>query len=336
MAPLTAYRDADVDLSILEGKTISVIGYGSQGRAQSRMLHESGLNVCVGLRENGPSWKQALEDGLAAFSIAEAAEKAAIIHLLIPDETQKSVYDAHIQPYLSPGKILSFSHGFNIVFKRIVPPAGVGVIMVAPYAPGVEAYRLYKEGSGVPALIAVHQDTSDHKGRALALALAKAMRFTKAGVLEGTFAQETHQDLFGEQVVLCGGVPSLMKAALETLIDAGYPPELAYLECIKQMKLIVNLIDQGGFAAMYEKISNTAEYGAQTRGPRLINAETKRTMKQILNEIEDGRFAREWIEETEKHLMENLLEMRRKESEHPAELARLAIEKLFKTKPTPS
>ena len=334
MASIKIYRDADADLSVLAGKKIAVIGYGSQGRAQARMLHESGVDVCVGARENGKSWKQALEDGLSVFSISEAAQKADIIHLLIPDEIQKSVYDAHIQSHVSPGKILSFSHGFNIVFKRIVPPKNVGVILIAPYAPGPEAYRLYREGVGVPALIAVEQDTSANTGRGVALAMAQAMKFTTAGVLEGTFTQETHQDLFGEQVVLCGGVPSLMKAAMETLIEAGYPPELAYLECITQMKLIINLIEQGGFASMFEKISNTAEYGAHTRGPRLITPETKYTMKEILNEIQDGRFANEWMKEVEQNQMKNLLEMRHKTAEDQTEKARRSIDTMFNNKPT--
>ncbi|HCW32904.1 TPA: ketol-acid reductoisomerase [Candidatus Peregrinibacteria bacterium] len=323
------YHDSDADLSILNNKKIVVIGYGAQGRAQARMMHQSGLNIVVGVRENGKSWQQAQTDGLTVLPIAKAVAQADIIHILIPDETQKAVYESEILPNLIPGNILSFSHGFNIVFKRITPPEGVGIIMVAPKAPGTEEYKQYEQGFGVPALIAIEKNTAEGNAKNIALAMAKAMFFTKAGVLECTFGQETYEDLFGEQAVLCGGVTELMKTGFEVLIEAGYPPELAYFECIHEMKLIVDLIYEGGLARMWEVVSNTAEYGGHTRGSRLITPQVKEEMKKILKEVEDGTFAKEWMEEADKNQLKNLLAMRQKESEHPAEIVGKKIRGMF-------
>lgn len=323
------YYDQDADTAALNGKTIAVIGYGAQGRAQARMLYESGIKVIVGVREKGASWQTVAEDGLPRTSIAEAAVQGDIIHILIPDEKQKSVYEADIKPNLTPGKILSFSHGFNIVFGRITPPKDVGVIMVAPKCPGTEEYKCYRQGFGVPALISVRQDVNDGSAKSIALAMCKAMFFTKAGVMECTFEQETYEDLFGEQAVLCGGLAELIKAGFETLTEAGYPPELAYFECLHEMKLIVDLVYEGGLSRMWEVVSNTAEYGGHTRGKRLITPETKAEMKKILKEVEDGTFAKQWMEEADKNEMKNLLKMRKDEHEHPIEVSGRAIRAMF-------
>ena len=327
--PITIYHDKDANTQTLNNKTIAVIGYGAQGRAQARMMHESNLNVIVGVRENGASWKQVQEDGLKVVTINEAAKQADIIHILIPDEHQKAVYENQIEPYLESGNILSFSHGFNIVYNYIKPKEGVGVIMVAPKCPGTEEYKCYKEGFGVPALIAIHQQNADNNAKDIALAMAKAMYFTKAGVIECTFAQETYEDLFGEQAILCGGVAELIKAGFETLTEGGYPPELAYFECLHEMKLIVDLMYEGGIQRMWEVVSNTAEYGGQTRGRRLITPEVKKEMRKILDEVEDGTFARQWMKECHEDKMKNLLEMRRKEGEHPIEITGKRIRDLF-------
>lgn len=332
MAETKIYRENDADLAVLEGKKIAVIGYGAQGRAQARMMHESGLDVIVGCRENGASWKQVTEDGLSVDTIENATKQADIVHILIPDEHQKAVYEAQIQPNLKPGATLGFSHGFNIVYGYIKPPEGVGVIMVAPKSPGTEEYKVYKEGFGVPALMAVHTENTDNNAKQLALGMAKAMAFTKAGVLECTFEQETFEDLFGEQAVLCGGIAELMKTGFEVLTEAGYPPELAYFECLHEMKLIVDLIYKGGMEHMWEVVSNTAEYGGHTRGKRIITPETKETMKKMLAEVEDGTFAREWIKEASENKMQGLLEMRKKEGEHPIEVVGRKIRAMFEKK----
>lgn len=324
------YYDKDADTQILHDKRIAVIGYGAQGRAQARMMHESGLNVTVGIRPGGPSESQAKDDGLKTAEIAEATKSADIIHVLIPDEYQQDCFKEHIEPNLEKGNILSFSHGFNIVYGLITPPEGVGVIMVAPKAPGTEVYKCYKEGYGVPALIAVHQQNEDSTALEIALAMAKSMNYTKMGVIECTMEQETNEDLFGEQAVLCGGVAELMKAGFETLTEAGYPPELAYFECMHELKLIVDLVYEGGLEKMWEVVSNTAEYGGHTRGSRLITPETKAEMKKILQEVEDGTFARQWMKEAREDKCENLLEMRRKESEHPIEVVGRKIRAMFK------
>lgn len=329
MTDVKMYHDGDADMAILKDKKIAIIGYGAQGRAQALMMHESGLNVMVGVREGGLSWDKIEEDGLKRTTIANAAKEADIIHILIPDEYQKEVYLSEIEPHLTPGKILSFSHGFAIVYGQIVPPDGVGVIMVAPKAPGTEEYKVYKTGFGVPALIAVEKNTTEGNALQIALGMAKAMHFTKAGVLECTFKQETYEDLFGEQAVLCGGVTELMKTGFEVLIEAGYPPELAYFECLHEMKLIIDLVQEGGLERMWEIVSNTAEYGGHTRGKRIITPETKEIMRGILREVEDGTFAKEWIKEREENNMAALPEMRKNEGKHPIEIVGKKIRAMF-------
>jgi ketol-acid reductoisomerase len=303
-------------------KKIAVIGYGAQGRAQARMMHESGLDVVVGVRENGASWDAVSKDGLPRATIAEAAKQADIIHILIPDEVQKEVYETEIKQHLTPGKTLSFSHGFAIVFEQIVPPKDVGVIMVSPKAPGPEAYQVYKDGFGVPALVAVHQDIGD--SRQVAMAMAKAMNFTKAGIIECSFAQETHENLFSEQTVLCGGVTELIKTAFEVLVEKGYPPELAYFECFHQMKLIADVLQKEGLEGFWNVVSNTAEYGGLTRGKRVITPQTKEAMREILAEVEDGTFAAEMLEN-----LDSLPEMRKKERDHPLEIVGKKIRAMF-------
>lgn len=287
------YFDEDADLGLYEGKTVAVIGYGSQGRGQSLNLRDSGVKVIIGVRP-GKSWKLASEEGFEVFPVPEAVRRADLVQILLPDEQQSAVYRAEIQPNLRDGMCLSFSHGFNIHYGQIVPPPTVDVIMIAPKGPGSMVRRTYEEGKGVPALIAVHQDVSG-QAKAIALGYAKGIGATRAVVLETTFREETETDLFGEQAVLCGGVTSLIKAGFETLVDAGYAPEMAYLEILHELKLIVDLIYEGGFTKMRSAISNTAQYGDLTRGPRVIGVETYQAMQEILEEIQDGEFAREWI-----------------------------------------
>lgn len=287
------YYDVDADLKNLKGKRIAIIGYGSQGHAQAQNLKDSGLDVIIGLRK-GRSWDQAVKDGFEVLKVKEASNEAHIIQILLPDERQPRVYREEIEPSLKDGDALSFSHGFNIHYNQIVPPENVDVFMVAPKGPGHLVRRVYKQGEGVPALVAVHQDytgTSFQK----ALAYAKGIGATKAGVLETTFKEETETDLFGEQAVLCGGTTELIKAGFETLVDAGYKPEIAYFECLHELKLIVDLIYEGGLSWMRESISDTAQYGDLTRGKRIITEETRTAMKQLLKEIQNGEFAREWI-----------------------------------------
>jgi ketol-acid reductoisomerase len=287
------YYESDADLSVLKGKKIAVMGYGSQGRGQSLNLRDSGLEVIIGLRK-GKSWDEATKDGMTVLSVPEAAKKADIIQILLPDELQASVYKSEIMPHLSENKTLMFSHGFNIHFGQIVPPANVDVIMVAPKGPGFMVRRQYEEGKGVPALIAVQQD---HSGKAhkIALAYSKGIGATRAVVLETTFREETETDLFGEQAVLCGGASSLVKAGFETLVNAGYAPEMAYLEVCHELKLIVDLIYEGGLTNMRQYVSNTAQYGDLTRGPRVIGPEAYEAMEEILGEIQSGEFAKEWM-----------------------------------------
>lgn len=326
------YHDKDADTKILKGKTIAVIGYGAQGRAQAQMMHDSGVDVIVGVRLGGPSAKLAKQDGLKVASISDAAKKADVIHILIPDECQSEVYKKEIAPYVVPGKTLSFSHGFAIIFKQIVPPAGVDVIMVAPKCPGTEERKVYLQGFGVPALICVHANPTG-TAKKIALAMAKAMFFTKAGVVEGTFQQEAYEDLFGEQTVLCGGVVELIKAGYETLTDAGYPKEFAYFECLHEMKLIVDLIYEGGIERMYHVVSNTAEFGGRTVGPKIIDRkDVKRRMKLALKEVETGAFAKKWLGDYKKGLP--LLKKLRKEgAKHDIEITGAKIRALFdKTK----
>ena len=288
-------HDNAADLSALNGKTVAVIGYGAQGRAQALCMRDSGVNVIIGVRP-GKSFDAAAQDGFQVMSVAEAAEKADIIHILLPDESHGAVYEAEIKPHLKAGKTLCCSHGFAYVFNTIVPPADVDVIMVAPKGPGTEVRRVFEEGFGCPGLIAVHQNPSG-KARDVALAMAKAEGLTRGGVLECTMAQETYEDLFGEQNVLCGGLVDLMKYGFETLTEAGYPPEMAYFETCHEMKLIVDLINEGGFDKMRYSISNTAEYGDYRTGKRLITEETRKEMKKVLTEIQDGTFAGKWIAE---------------------------------------
>ena len=292
MAKIFYQQDCNIDL--LKGKTIAVIGYGSQGHAHALNAHESGLDVIVGLYEGSKSWAKAEAAGLKVATVAEAAKAADLVMILLPDEKQSAIYYESIAPYMTAGKILAFAHGFNIHFGQIKPPADVDVIMIAPKGPGHTVRSEYLEGKGVPCLAAVHQDAS---GRAMeyALAYAAAIGGSRAGVLETTFRQETETDLFGEQAVLCGGVCALMQAGFETLVEAGYDPQNAYFECIHEMKLIVDLIYQGGFSRMRYSISDTAEYGDYEVGPRIVTEETKKEMKKVLHEIQNGTFARNWI-----------------------------------------
>ncbi len=288
------YYDKDANLDLLKDKTIAVIGFGSQGHAHAMNLHDSGLNVIVGLRKGSKSWEKVKAAGIEPVFIPEAAERADIVMMLTPDETQPDIYENYIKDNLKEGNMLMFAHGFNIHFGQIVPPDYVDVTMVAPKGPGKLVRDMYVEGKGVPVLFAVQQNYTG-KARELALAYAKGIGGTRAGAIETTFKDETETDLFGEQAVLCGGVTHLMVAGWETLVEAGYPPELAYFECIHEMKLIVDLIYQGGFSYMRSFISNTAEYGDYTSGPKVITDDTKKAMKEILDNIQTGRFAKDWI-----------------------------------------
>jgi ketol-acid reductoisomerase len=288
------YYDKDADLNLLKGKTIAIIGYGSQGHAQAQNLQDSGLNVIIGLRKGRPSWQQAETDGLKVMTVPEAAKAGDIIQILLPDELQADIYREQIAPYLSPGNALMFSHGFNIHFGQIVPPSDIDVFMIAPKGPGHIVRRMYVEGKGVPCLIAVYQDSTG-KAKDIGLAYARGIGGTRAGVFETTFREETETDLFGEQAVLCGGVTELMKAGFDTLVEAGYAPEIAYFECLHEMKLIVDLINEGGLAGMRYSISNTAEYGDYITGPRVVTQETRKEMKKVLTEIQNGEFAKRWI-----------------------------------------
>lgn len=292
------FYNADANLELLQNKVIAVMGYGSQGHAQAQNLKDSGLNVVVGLRKGSARWKKAEAAGLEVMTVAEAAAKADMIQILLPDERQGAVYLAEIESSLSEGKALVFSHGFNIHFGQIVPPKNVDVFMVAPKGPGHLVRRTYEEGAGVPALIAVHQDATGN-AHDLALAYAKGIGATRAGVLETTFKEETETDLFGEQAVLCGGVTELMKAGFDTLVAAGYQPESAYFECLHEMKLIVDLIYEGGISWMRYSISDTAQYGDLTVGKRIITDETRKEMKKVLEEIQNGEFAKRWLLENQ-------------------------------------
>jgi len=292
------YYDADCDVSIIKGRKVAIIGYGSQGHAHALNLKESGVPVVVGLREGSSSAAKAEAAGLEVKSIADAAKWADVIMMTMPDTEQKATYDAHIKKYMKAGKALAFAHGFNIRFKRIRPPKGVDVIMIAPKGPGHLVRRTYTEGGGVPALIAVEQDATGN-AKAVALSYASAIGGGRAGIIETTFAEETETDLFGEQVVLCGGLTSLVQAGFETLVEAGYQPEMAYFECLHEVKLIVDLMYEEGIAGMRYSISDTAEYGDVTRGPRVVTPATKKTMQKILKEIQSGKFAKEWIAESD-------------------------------------
>ena len=312
------YYDADCNLSLLDGKTVAIMGYGSQGHAHALNLKESGVKVVVGLRPESSSCARAREAGLTVMSVAEAAKAGDFIMMLVPDEKQADIYAEEIAPNLAEGNVLMFAHGFNIHFKQIVPPKGVDVIMVAPKGPGHTVRSQYQEGKGVPSLIAIEQDASG-KAKEYALAYACGIGAGRAGIIETTFKDETETDLFGEQAVLCGGVTELMKAGFDTLVEAGYAPEMAYFECVHEMKLIVDLINSGGFAAMRYSISDTAEYGDYRTGTRIITEDTRKEMKKVLHEIQNGTFASEWIAENRAGRRAKFLASRAMEAAHPVE-----------------
>lgn len=311
------YYDEDANLTLLDGKKIAVIGYGSQGHAHALNLKDSGCDVVVGLREGSESWPRAEASGLTVLPMSEAAAMADIVMILVPDPVQPALYRQAIAPNLSPGNTLMFAHGFNIRFNQIIPPPDLDVSMIAPKAPGHRMREVYVEGGGVPALLAVYQNASG-QAKETALAYAKGLGCTRAGVIETTFAEETETDLFGEQAVLCGGVSALIKAGFETLVKAGYQPEIAYFECLHELKLIVDLIQEGGLSYMRYSVSETAEHGDYTGGPRIITEATRLEMRRMLREIQDGSYARSWI-------LENMAgrpffnTMRRREQEHPIE-----------------
>lgn len=321
------FYDQDADLAVLQDKIIAVLGYGSQGHAQAQNLKDSGLDVIIGLREGSSSRKKAEADGFEVLTVPEAAGRADIIQVLVPDEIQAKLYKEEIEPYLTSGKALMFSHGFNIHYGQIVPPKDVDVFMVAPKSPGHLVRRMFKEGLGVPGLVAVYQDASG-RAREMAMAYAKGIGCTRAGVFETTFKEETETDLFGEQAVLCGGVSELIKAGFETLVEAGYAPEMAYFECLHELKLIVDLINEGGLSLMRYSISNTAEYGDYMSGKRIINENVRAEMKQILKEIQTGEFAKQWILENQAN-RPVFNAMRKKEREHQIEKVGAELRKMM-------
>lgn len=309
------YYDQDCNLGILDGKTVAIIGYGSQGHAHAQNLKDSGVNVVVGLRETSASVQKAKDVGLTVMGIEEAAEAGDLVMMLVPDELCANIYKTQVAKHMKEGNVLMFAHGFNIHYNQIKPAADIDVIMVAPKGPGHTVRSQYTEGKGVPSLIAVHQDASG-KAKDYALAYASGIGAGRAGILETTFKEETETDLFGEQAVLCGGVCELMKAGFDTLVGAGYEPEMAYFECIHEMKLIVDLINSGGFDMMRYSISNTAEYGDYRTGKRIITEDTRKEMKKVLEEIQDGTFASEFIQEFNAGGQARFLATRRRESEH--------------------
>jgi len=314
---MKVYYDKDADLNILKDKIVAIIGYGSQGHAHAQNLRDSGVQVIIGQRPGGPNWQLAREHGFEPVSAAEAAKKADLIQILVQDQYQPKVYEEEILPNLAPGKTLVFGHGFNIHYNQIVPPEDVDVVMIAPKGPGHLVRREFEKGGGVPCLVAVYQDAT---GQALgkALAYAAGVGGTRSGVLETTFAEETETDLFGEQAVLCGGVSELIRAGFETLTKAGYQPEIAFFECMHELKLIVDLLYEGGFKKMHHSISDTAEYGDYVTGPRVINEESRKAMQKVLEEIQDGTFARNWILENKANLP-FFLARRRQSHEHQVE-----------------
>ena len=322
-------HDKDGDLKNLKGLTVAVIGYGSQGTAQAQCMKDSGVNVIIGSIKD-EAFSRAKKDGFNVMPISEAAAKGDIIHILLPDEFHGPVYEKDIKPNLKAGKVLSCSHGFNIIYKQILPPKDVDVIMVAPKAPATEERKAYLRGFGVPGLIAVKQNPSGN-AKKIALAMAKSMGFTKAGCLECTFEQETYEDLFGEQAVLCGGTVQLIKYGFEVLTEAGYPPEMAYFECLHELKLIVDLIYEGGIQKMNSVISNTAEWGEYVSGEEIIGPQVKEKMKKALKAIEDGSFAKKWIAESKKGAP-NLLKKRKALGKHPIEIVGKKIRSLFENK----
>lgn len=311
------YYEKDSNLELISGKTIGIIGYGSQGHAHAQNLRDSGCRVSVASKPNGNGWKAAINDGFEVASVAEVAKASDIIMMLAPDTLQSQIYHESIEKSMAKGKTLMFAHGFNIHYSQIVAHDDIDVSMIAPKCPGHILRKIYTEGSGVPSLVAIHQDASG-KAMDIALAYAKGLGSTKAGVLETTFREETETDLFGEQTILCGGIAALVKAGFETLVEAGYQPENAYFECFHELKLIVDLMYQGGLNYMRYSVSDTAEYGDYTRGPRVINDSVKQTMKQILIEVQDGTFAKEWILEN-KAGRPSFNAIRRKNAEHPIE-----------------
>jgi len=314
---MKVYYDKDADLNILKDKVVAIIGYGSQGHAHAQNLRDSGVQVIIGQRPGGPNWQLAREHGFEPVSAGEAAKKADLIQILVQDQYQPTVYQEEILPNLAPGKTLVFGHGFNIHYNQIIPPKDVDVVMIAPKGPGHLVRREFEKGGGVPCLVAVHQDAT---GQALAKALAYAAGVggTRSGVLETTFREETETDLFGEQAVLCGGVSELIRAGFETLTKAGYQPEIAFFECMHELKLIVDLLYEGGFKKMHHSISDTAEYGDYVTGPRVINEESRKAMQKVLEEIQDGTFARNWILENKANLP-FFLARRRQSHEHQVE-----------------
>ncbi len=314
----TMFYDRDADIELIRNRKVAVIGYGSQGHAHSLNLMDSGADVVVGLQAGSKSAEKAKAAGLRVMPVAEAAQWADVIMVLIPDQHQARVYKSDIAPHLTAGKMLMFAHGFAIRFNWIVPPKDIDVTMVAPKAPGHRVREVFKEGAGTPGLLAVHQDVTG-RGRATALSYARGIGCTRAGVIETTFAEETETDLFGEQAVLCGGTSALVKAAFETLIEAGYQPEVAYFECLHELKLIVDLMYRGGLQYMRYSISDTAEYGDYTAGPKIVTADTKKVMKQILKDIQDGTFAKGWIAEAEGGY-QNFKKMREADRNHPIEV----------------
>ncbi len=315
--PVTIYYDDDADLSLVEGRKVAVLGYGSQGHAHALNLRSSGVDVRVGLRAGSSSFAKAEAAGLRVLEIGQACDEADVIMVLLPDTEQARVYKESIEPHLRDGDSLAFAHGFNIHFGQVRPPQGVDVWMIAPKGPGHLVRRTFEDGGGVPALVAVAQDATG-KAKEVALSYAKGIGATRAGVLDTTFEEETETDLFGEQVILCGGLTALIQAAYETLVDAGYQPESAYFECLHEVKLIVDLIYEGGISNMRFSISDTAEYGDMTRGPRIVTDETRAEMRRILDEIQSGRFAKEWINENQAgRPVFNAL--RRKSAAHPIE-----------------
>jgi len=321
------YYDKDADLNLLKGKVMAIIGYGSQGHAQAQNLRDSGCQVVVAEAKGSPGWQSAEKDGFKVMHAAEAAKEADIIMMLAPDMLHRTIYYESLEKGLAPGNMLMMAHGFSIHYGQVVPPPNIDVTMIAPKAPGHRLRELYLEGMGTPALVAVHQDATG-KARDMAMAYAKAIGVTRAGVLETTFAEETETDLFGEQAVLCGGVTALVKAGFETLIEAGYQPELAYFEVLHELKLIIDLIYQGGLSYMRYSVSDTAEYGDYTRGPRIVDEMVKEEMRQILAEVQDGSFAKEWILENQAgRPVYNAL--RRMDEEHPIELVGKELRKMM-------
>jgi ketol-acid reductoisomerase len=325
--PATIYYDKDCDLNALKGKTVAIIGYGSQGHAQAQNLRDSGVNVIIGQRPGGKNYDLAISHGFKPMSAADATKAADIVNILVPDELQGDLYEKEIKPNLKPGNILMCSHGFNIHFGFVKPPAGVDALLVAPKGPGHLVRSEFVAGGGVPCLIAMSEGASEETFK-IGLAYAKGVGGTRGGVIRTTIAEETETDLFGEQAVLCGGASALVKAGFETLVEAGYQPEMAYFECMHELKLIVDLFYQGGLNYMRYSVSNTAEYGDYTRGPRIITEETKKEMKRILKEVQDGTFAKEWINEA-KTGGKNFKAMKEKDKNHPVEVVGKKLRKLM-------